>query len=87
MKSTTVRGTVLHSEVAIRRPNNLTRNALRLAGDVRMVLGRHAERMTNDPEYRDAFNQVIELLSAKEGPVGENVRLMDAVQAYLVKAL
>lgn len=87
MKNTTVRGTLLRSEIRVKGPNDLTRKALRFAGDTRIVLLRHADRMKNDPEYRDAFNHVIGLLSAKKGPVGMNVQLIDAVQAYLVRAL
>lgn len=87
MTNTTVRSKVLRSEITVKVPNDLTRKALRFAGEARMVLTRHGERMKNDPEYRDAFNRVVGLLSARKGPVGENVQLFDAVQAYLVKAL
>jgi hypothetical protein len=51
------------------------------------LLIQHGERMENDPGYRDAFDHLVKLLSAKKGPVGENVQLLAAIQEFLTKAL
>lgn len=87
MNKNIVKGKVLHTEVAATGSSDLVRKVFRLAGGARVLLIQHRERMENDPGYRDAFDHLVKLLSAKKGPVGENVQLLATIQAFLTKAL
>jgi hypothetical protein len=87
MNNTIVRGTVVGADVVATAPNDLVRKVLRLAGGARVLLVQHGERMENDPGYRESFENLVSLVSEREGPVGNNVQLVAAIQAFLAKML
>lgn len=81
-------GKVLRAEAAkYTGSSDLITKLTHYAGKARILLVQHGHNMETDPAYREAWERLVNLLSEKEGPIGENSRLVDAIQAFLAKAL
>lgn len=81
-------GKVLRAETAkYTGPNDLVTKLTHCAGKARILIVQHGHKVETDPAYREAWQRLVNLLSEKEGPIGENSRLVDAIQAFLAKAL
>lgn len=75
------------SDDAMEVPDDLWRRLRRLADGARLGLGRHAERMKDDLDYREAVEHLTKQLSELPGHWGKTVRIVAAGHTLLVKVL
>ncbi len=91
MSNNVVQGKVIRADLANTRTstntNDLLTKVARYAGKARVIIVQHGHRIETDPAYREAWERLVNVLSEKNGPIGNNASLADAIQAFLAKAL
>lgn len=81
-------GKALRTELAKNSgTNELLARLTHFAGRARVLIVQHGHKMETDPAYREAWERLIKVLSEKNGSIGNNAHLADAIQAFLIKAL
>lgn len=81
-------GKALRAELAKNTgTNELLAKLTHYAGKARVLIVQHGHKMETDAAYREAWERLIKVLSEKNGSIGSNAHLADAIQAFLTKAL